>query len=111
MLRAEAKVRTSELETGSAPGVPLRALHVSQQFPTREYPALGVMVQSAVRAQAKLEGVTVEVLAPRPYTLPVPGFPFGQLARVPKRSQDLGFRVHRPHYVYLVPKRWLYPLV
>lgn len=111
MLRAEAKVRTPELEAGSMLGAPLRALHVSQQFPTREYPALGVMVQSAVRAQAKLEGVTVEVLAPRPYTLPVPGFPFGQLARVPRRSQDHGFSVHRPNYVYLVPKRWLYPLV
>jgi glycosyltransferase involved in cell wall biosynthesis len=113
MLRAAAKFRTppAEFEAGKAAGVPLRALHVSQQFPTREYPALGVMVQSAVRAQARLEGVSVEVLAPRPYTLPVPGFPFGQLARVPKRSQDLGFRVHRPHYVYLVPKRWLYPLV
>jgi teichuronic acid biosynthesis glycosyltransferase TuaC len=117
MLRAAANVRSesaAEYEAGKlgkATGVPLRALHVSQQFPTREYPALGVMVQSAVRAQAKLAGVSVEVLAPRPYTLPVPGFPYGQLARVPRRSQDHGFSVHRPHYVYLVPKRWLYPLV
>jgi glycosyltransferase involved in cell wall biosynthesis len=114
MLRAAAKFRTesaSEFESGKSAEIPLRALHISQQFPTREYPALGVMVQSAVRAQAKLQGVAVEVLAPRPYTLPVPGFPFGELARVPKRSQDHGFRVHRPHYVYLVPKRLLYPLV
>ncbi|HKP63777.1 MAG TPA: glycosyltransferase [Polyangiales bacterium] len=95
----------------AAPGVTIQALHVSQQYPSREYPALGVMVQNAVRAQAKLSGVRVEVLAPRPYTLPVPGFPFGQLARLPTQSQDHGYRVHRPHYVYLVPKRWLYPLV
>jgi teichuronic acid biosynthesis glycosyltransferase TuaC len=114
MLRAAVNVRTervSDFEAGKSTGVPLRALHVSQQFPTREYPALGVMVQSAVRAQSKLEGVTVEVLAPRPYTLPVPGFPYGELARVPRLSQDHGFSVHRPHYVYLAPKRWLYPLV
>lgn len=114
MLRAAANFRTeSDTDSGTvkSAGVALRALHVSQQFPTREYPALGVMVQSAVRAQAKLSGVEVEVLAPRPYTLPVPGFPFGQLARVPRLSQDHGFSVHRPHYVYLVPKRWLYPLV
>lgn len=116
MLRSAAKLRTEpagwkERAFEASKSVSLRALHISQQFPTREYPALGVMVQSAVRAQARLEGVSVEVLAPRPYTLPVPGFPFGQLARVPKRSNDLGFRVHRPHYVYLVPKRWLYPLV
>ena len=106
MLRAAAEMRVD-----SSPARALRALHVSQQFPTREYPALGVMVQNAVRAQAKLSGVHVEVLAPRPYTLPVPGFPFGQLARVPTLSQDHGFSVHRPHYVYLVPKRWLYPWV
>ncbi|HKU45012.1 MAG TPA: glycosyltransferase [Polyangiales bacterium] len=98
-----------DLQRHAAPGV-IQALHVSQQFPSREYPALGVMVQNSVRAQAKLSGVRVEVLAPRPYTLPVPGFPFGHLARLPKQSQDSGFRVHRPHYLYLVPKRWLYPL-
>jgi teichuronic acid biosynthesis glycosyltransferase TuaC len=103
----------AEQREAAAPERVLRALHVSQQFPTREYPALGVMVQNAVRAQSKLAGVQVEVLAPRPYTLPVPGFPFGQLARVPMRSQDApgSFNVHRPHYVYLVPKRWLYPFV
>jgi glycosyltransferase involved in cell wall biosynthesis len=30
---------------------------------------------------------------------------------LPKQSRDSGFCVHRPHYVYLVPKRWLYPWV
>lgn len=89
----------------------LNALQISQQFPSREYPALGVMVQNTVRALARQPSVQVEVLAPRPYTLPIEGFPYGQLARLPLQARDSGFKIHRPHYVYLVPKRLLYPLV
>ena len=85
----------------------LRVLHVSQQFPCEAYPALGVMVQNAVRALAPL--VEESVLAPRPYTLPIPGFPYGGLARLPTRRIESGYWVHRPRYLYLVPKRLLYP--
>lgn len=85
----------------------LRVLHVSQQFPCEAYPALGVMVQNSVRALAPL--VDQSVLAPRPYTLPIPGFPYGRLAQLPARRIESGYWVHRPHYLYLVPKRWLYP--
>jgi teichuronic acid biosynthesis glycosyltransferase TuaC len=86
----------------------LRALQVSQQFPSEHYPALGVMVQNAVRHLA--ERVALEVLSPRPYTLPLPGFPYGALARLPTRRQEAGYCVHRPRYLYLVPKPWFYPL-
>jgi len=85
----------------------LRVLHVSQQFPCEAYPALGVMVQNSVRSLAP--HVEQSVLAPRPYTLPVPGFPYGGLALLPTRRVESGYWVHRPRYVYLVPKRWLYP--
>src|ERR1700712_4878775 len=86
----------------------LRTLQVSQQFPSDAYPALGVMVQNAVRALAKLSELSV--LAPRPYTLPVRGFPYGGLARLPMRQRDdAGYEVHRPRYLYLVPKRMFYP--
>lgn len=85
----------------------LRVLHVSQQFPCEAYPALGVMVQNSVRALAP--HVEQSVLAPRPYTLPIPGFPFGRLAQLPASRIESGYWVHRPHYLYLVPKRWLYP--
>jgi teichuronic acid biosynthesis glycosyltransferase TuaC len=85
----------------------LRVLHVSQQFPCEAYPALGVMVQNSVRALAPL--CEQSVLAPRPYTLPLPGFPYGELARLPERRIEGGCWVHRPRYVYLVPKRLLYP--
>lgn len=85
----------------------LRVLHVSQQFPCESYPSLGVMVKNAVRALAPL--VEASVLAPRPYTLPVRGFPYGALARLPARRIEHGYWVHRPHYLYLVPKAWFYP--
>ena len=85
----------------------LRVLHVSQQFPCEAYPALGVMVQSSVRSLAPL--CEQSVLAPRPYTLPLPGFPYGELARLPERRIESGYWVHRPRYLYLVPKRLLYP--
>jgi glycosyltransferase involved in cell wall biosynthesis len=85
----------------------LRALQISQQFPSELYPALGVMVQNAVRALAPL--MELEVLAPRPHTLPVPGFPYGGLARLPTRREETGYLVHRPKYLYLVPKAIFYP--
>jgi glycosyltransferase involved in cell wall biosynthesis len=88
----------------------LRVLHVSQQFPCEAYPALGVMVQNAVRALAsKVDQVDQAVLAPRPYTLPVPYFPYGKLANLPTRRLEGNYWVHRPHYLYLVPKWLLYP--
>ena len=86
----------------------MRALQVSQQYPSEYYPALGVMVQNALRALAPL--LELELLAPRPYTLPLPGFPFGALARLPTTRRENGFLVHRPHYAYAVPKRLFYPL-
>jgi teichuronic acid biosynthesis glycosyltransferase TuaC len=85
----------------------LRAWQVSQQYPSAAYPALGVMVQNAVRALAPLADVTV--LAPRPYTLPVRGFPYGALASLPMRRNEAGVWVHRPRYAYLVPKSIFYP--
>lgn len=85
----------------------MRVLHVSQQFPCEAYPALGVMVQNTVRALSPLCEQTV--LAPRPYTLPLPGFPYGKLASLPTRRLEHGYWVHRPRYLYLVPKRLLYP--
>jgi len=90
----------------------LRVLHVSQQFPSDEYPSLGIMVKHSVCALSALPAhVEQEVLAPRPYTLPVRGFPYGKLARLPTRQLESGVMVHRPHYLYLVPKRLLYPHV
>ena len=85
----------------------LHVLHVSQQFPCEAYPALGVMVQSSVRSLAPL--CEQSVLAPRPYTLPLPGFPYGQLALLPERRIESGYWVHRPRYLYPVPKSLLYP--
>jgi glycosyltransferase involved in cell wall biosynthesis len=86
----------------------MRALQVSQQYPSEFYPALGVMVQNTLRALAPL--LELELLSPRPFTLPVPGFPYGKLARLPTLRREHGFQVHRPHYAYLVPKRLFYPL-
>jgi teichuronic acid biosynthesis glycosyltransferase TuaC len=85
----------------------LRVLHISQQFPCEPYPALGVMVQNTVRALAP--HIDQSVVAPRPYTLPVPGFPYGKLATLPMRRIEGSYWVHRPRYVYMVPKRLLYP--
>jgi teichuronic acid biosynthesis glycosyltransferase TuaC len=85
----------------------LHALQFSQQFPSERYPALGVMVQNAVRALA--EQIDVSVLAPRPYTLPIAGFPYGGLARLPMRRREGAYDVHRPRYLYLVPKPLFYP--
>jgi teichuronic acid biosynthesis glycosyltransferase TuaC len=85
----------------------LRAWQVSQQYPSDAYPALGVMVQNAVRALAAL--ADVNVFAPRPYTLPVAGFPYGKLASLPMRRNENGVWVHRPRYAYLVPKSVFYP--
>jgi teichuronic acid biosynthesis glycosyltransferase TuaC len=53
--------------------------------------------------------VALEVVAPRPHTLPLPGFPFGSLARLPLRREEHGYVVHRPKYLYLVPKPIFYP--
>lgn len=86
----------------------MRVLMLSQAYPSPAYPALGVFIRSA--AQAMAAHAEVDVLSPRPYTLPLPFVPYGGLATLPLRSDDGAVTIHRPRYVYPVPKRWLYPL-
>jgi len=86
----------------------MRVLMLSQAYPSPPYPALGVFIRSAAHAMAV--HAEVDVLSPRPYTLPLPGVPYGELARLPMRQVDGPCTLHRPRYVYLVPKRFLYPL-
>jgi glycosyltransferase involved in cell wall biosynthesis len=86
----------------------MRVLMLSQAYPSPAYPALGVFIRSAAHAMAA--HAEVDVLSPRPYTLPLPFVPYGGLATLPMRTGDGACTVHRPRYVYPVPKRWLYPL-
>lgn len=59
-------------------------------------------------AISRIPGVTAEVVAPRPYTIPIPGLPHAELARVPRRVEGREGTVHYPRFLYPVPKRWFY---
>jgi teichuronic acid biosynthesis glycosyltransferase TuaC len=86
----------------------LHTLLLSQQFPCAPYPALAPFVGQL--ADALCEWTRVELLAPRPYLLPLPGVPFGKLATLPTIERGERYLIHRPHYWYLPPKRVFYPL-
>ncbi len=86
------------------------ALLLSQSFPTSKgnMQTWGVFIKSLADALSRL--IDIELLCPRPLTPPIPGFPYYDLAKEPLTVQHKRYLVHRPRYLYLVPKSLFYHL-
>ena len=61
-------------------------------------------------AISKIEDITLEVLAPRPYTLPFHWFKYHYFSKIPLIEQGIEGKIHHPRFPYLFPKKIFYPL-
>ncbi len=66
--------------------------------------------QEANIAISRIPGVSAEIVAPRPYSLPIRGLPGADFSRIPERMEGTEGTIHYPRFVYPVPKKWFYPL-
>ena len=82
----------------------MRVLTFTTIFPNRSYPNQGVFVRERTHHLAKRCGV--EVVAPVPRSIPLPGIARSNLlASVPAREEIAGLTVHHPRYLSL-PGSW-----
>lgn len=61
-------------------------------------------------AISKIEDITLEVLAPRPFTLPFRWFKYYYFSSIPLIEQGSEGKIHHPRFPYLLPKEIFYPL-
>ena len=61
-------------------------------------------------AISKGKDITLEVLAPRPFTLPFRWFKYHYFSSIPLIEQGIEGRIHHPRFPYLLPKKIFYPL-
>ena len=61
-------------------------------------------------AISKIEDITLEVLAPRPYTLPFHWFKYHYFSKIPLIERGIEGKIHHPRFPYLLPKKIFYPL-
>lgn len=57
---------------------------------------------------SKLEDIKAEIVAPIPFSLPVKYFPYNKLAKIPLIENGEEGKIHRPKFLYLLPKKLFY---
>ena len=62
-------------------------------------------------AISKIDNVTLEVLAPRPFTLPFKWFKYHYFSKIPLIENDIEGLIHHPRFPLLLPKKIFYPIV
>lgn len=86
----------------------LNVLITATNFPDRFYPYLAPW--SKMQADSLFNaGIAIEVVVPRPYTIPLKYFPYSHFHKLPLNEiSDLGYSIHYPRFFYLVPKKMLF---
>ncbi|MFC1690824.1 glycosyltransferase [Nanoarchaeota archaeon] len=85
----------------------INVLEVSQTFPDKFY-ELGTFVKESIDSIAKKKQVSVEVLSPRPHSIPINGLPFYNFSKLPVLEKTKLYKIHRPRYIYPIPKKLFY---
>lgn len=87
----------------------LKVLVVASNFPDMYYPTIAPWSKRQVDAICKYSNVKVEVIAPRPYTLPMRFFPYFKFFYLPIHTiSNTGYHLHFPRFPYLIPKKLLF---
>ena len=83
-----------------------RVLIAASNFPDEFYPTIAPWSKLQVDAIHKYTDIKVEVIAPRPYTIPLSVFPYNKFSRLPIHTiSDTGYHLHFPRFPYLIPKK------
>jgi teichuronic acid biosynthesis glycosyltransferase TuaC len=87
----------------------MRVLAASINYPD-DFNIWGMWNKEANISISKIDDVSLEVLAPRPFTLPFKWFKFHYFSKIPLIEQGIEGRIHHPRFPFLIPKKIFYPL-
>ncbi|MDG6219739.1 MAG: glycosyltransferase family 4 protein, partial [Candidatus Thermoplasmatota archaeon] len=83
----------------------MKVLTIATTYPDKFHPTIAPWSKKQVDSIKLYTNIEVEVIAPRPITLPFKFFPFYKFSKLPlKEISDLNFTIHHPRFPYLVPK-------
>ncbi len=88
---------------------PIKVLLASANYPN-DYYMWGPWNKEANVALSQNESLEVETVAPLPYSLPVKQFPYYNLSKIPKIENGPEGIIHRPRFLYILPKKLFYGL-
>jgi len=89
----------------------MRVLTIASNFPDRYYPTIAPWSKLQVDSICQYTDCDIELISPRPYTIPYKLFPFYQFGKLPLyEKSDLGYLIHYPKYFYILPKTIFFPL-
>ena len=89
----------------------MNVLALASNFPDRFYPTITPWSKLQVDSLCKYTDCNIQVVAPRPHSIPYKLFPYHNFSRLPIREvAELGYSLHFPRYFYLLPKRIFFPL-
>jgi teichuronic acid biosynthesis glycosyltransferase TuaC len=84
----------------------IKVLTVASNFPDMYYQTIAPWSKRQVDAIHKYSSIKVEVIAPRPYTIPLSVFPYNKFYHLPIHTiSDTGYPLHFPRFPYLIPKK------
>ena len=87
----------------------MKVLEVCQEFPNRYYPQLGTFIKQSIDSIANQQ-VNVTVVSPKPIVIPFSAFPYHNFSKLPQIEHTEKYDLHYPRYLYIVPKKYFYPL-
>jgi glycosyltransferase involved in cell wall biosynthesis len=87
----------------------MKILEVCQEFPNRYYPQLGTFIKQSIDSIAK-QKINVTVVSPKPIVIPFSAFPYHNFSKLPQIEHTEKYDLHYPRYLYIVPKKYFYPL-
>lgn len=89
----------------------MNVVALASNFPDRFYPTIAPWSKLQVDCIWKYTDSKIQVVTPRPYSIPYKIFPYHNFSRLPIREMtELGYPLHFPRYFYLLPKRIFFPI-
>lgn len=89
----------------------MRILTVATCFPDHYHPTMAPWSKRQVDAIKNYSNVDLEVVVPRPFSIPLKFVPHHEFAKLPlNETSDQNYVIHYPRFPYLVPKRLFFGL-
>lgn len=87
----------------------MKVLMACQNHPDPYNPYWGTFIERSINSIVD-QGIDVTALIPRPYVLPIKGFPQYKFSKLPFRDNTGLYEKHYPRYFYFAPKKMFYGL-
>ncbi|MFW5895196.1 MAG: glycosyltransferase [archaeon] len=89
----------------------MKVLHAATCFPDEYNPTIAPWSKKQVDSLHKYTDIDIQVVVPRPYSLPFKFIPHNEFTKLPKRKESKkGYKIHYVRYLYFLPKNIFFGL-